>query len=104
MTAGTSVCRYIRQWIRHLRRQLAIAITVDKFLKLLNGYLQEFGYGKLEMVTEDELKECLRHIAVEIIVKDGKEVVWLWGGRLRRRLFNRIIDATIQEGEVGVCW
>jgi len=80
MTADTSACRYIRQWIRHLRRELAIAITVDKFLKLLNGYLQDFGYGKLEMVTEDELKECLRHIStIEIAIKDGEEVVWLWG-------------------------
>ena len=71
MTADTSACRYIRQWIRHLRRELAIAITVDEFLKLLNDYLQEFGYGKLEMVTEDELKECLRYIStIEIAIKD----------------------------------
>jgi hypothetical protein len=102
MTADTSACRYIRQWIRHLKRRLAIAIKVDEFLKLLNDYLQEFGYGKLEEVTEDELKQCLRHVAVEIIVKDGKEVVWLWGGRLRHRLFDRIIEMAAKNGEVSV--
>jgi len=84
---------------------LTVAITVDEFLKLLNRYLRDFGYGKLETVTEDELKECLRHIStIEIAIKDGEEVVWLWGGQLRHRLFNRIIDIAIQEGEVGVCW
>jgi hypothetical protein len=100
----TSVCRYIRQWIGVLRRQLAAAITVDKLLKILNGYLRDVGYGKLEKVTEDELKECLRRIGtVEVIVKDGKEVVWLWSGRRLRELVNRIVDIAVQEGEVNMC-
>ena len=87
-----------------LRRQLTAAITVDTFLKILNGYLEDVGYGKLEKVTEDELKECLRRIGtVEVIVKDGKEVVWLWGGRRLRELVNRIVDIATQEGEINVC-
>jgi len=100
----TSVCRYIRRWIGALRRQLTAAITVDELLKTLNGYLRDVGYGKLEKVTEDELKECLRRIGtVEVIVKDGKEVVWLWGGRRLRELVNRIVDIAAQEGEVSMC-
>jgi hypothetical protein len=102
--ANTSVCRYIRQWISVLRRQMTVAITTDELLKKLNGYLRDVGYGRLERVTEDELKQCLKHIStVEIITKSGKEVVWLWGSRLRRRLLNMIIDIVIQEGEVNVC-
>jgi hypothetical protein len=66
--------------------------------------LKDVGYGKLEKVAEDELKECLRHIGtVEVIVKDGKEVVWLWGNRRQRKLFYRIIDIAVQEGEVNMC-
>jgi hypothetical protein len=70
----------------------------------MNGFLRDVGYGKLEKVTESELKECLKRIStVETVVKDGKEVLWLWGGQLRRRLFNRIIDVAVKEGEVNVC-
>jgi hypothetical protein len=102
MTAA-NVCRYIRRWISALRRQLTAAITVDKLLKILNGYLEDVGYGRLEKVAEDELKECLRRIGtVEIIVKDGKEVVWLWGGRRMRELVNRIVEMTARGGEVAV--
>jgi len=98
-----SICRYIRRWISVLRRQLTAAITVDELLKILNGYLRDVGYGRLERVTEDELKECLRRInTVEVIAKGGKEVVWLWGGRRLRELINRIVDVAVQEGEVVV--
>jgi hypothetical protein len=101
--AMTDVCRFVRWWIAGLRRDMCVAISIDELLEQMNGFLRDVGYGKLEAVTESELKECLKHInTVEIIIKDGKEVVWLWGGRLRRRLFNKIVEKAAEDGEVVV--
>ena len=101
--AVTDVCRYIRKWINSLRKEACVAITVDALLELMNGYLEAVGYGNLEKVTEADLKECLkRNKTVEIVVKDGDEVLWLWGGRSRRELFDRIIKMTVKNGEVSV--
>ncbi len=99
----TNVCRFVRLWITGLRRDMCVAVSVDELLEQMNGFLEDVGYGKLEKVTEGEVKECLKHIStVEILVKDGKEVLWLWGGRLRSRLFNRIIEKAVENGEVVV--
>ncbi|MFZ8840135.1 MAG: hypothetical protein ACO2PM_14740 [Pyrobaculum sp.] len=101
--AVTDVCRYVRRWINSLRRDMCIAISVDELLELMNGYLEAVGYGNLEKVTEADLKGCLkRSKTVEIVVKDGGEVLWLWGGRRRRELFDRIIKMTVKNGEVSV--
>ncbi len=101
--AVTSVCRFVRQWIAGLRRDMYVAVTVDELLEQMNGFLRDVGYGKLESITEGELKECLKHIpTVEVIVKDGKEILWLWGGRLRSRLINKIIEKTVRDGEAAV--
>jgi hypothetical protein len=101
----TDVCRFVRLWITGLRRDMCVAVSVDELLEQLNGFLEDVGYGRLEKVTESELKECLKHIStVEVVVKDGKEVLWLWGGRLRGRLFNKIIEKAAENGEAGVVW
>ena len=100
--ADAAVCRYVRRWINVLRSDLCVAISLDKLLKLLNGYLKEVGYGNLEAVTVDDLKKCLnRDRTVEIFSKDGKEVVWLWSGQRRRELINRIVDVAVKEEEVA---
>jgi hypothetical protein len=99
----TDVCRYVRQWVNSLRRDMCVAISVDELLELMNSYLEAVGYGSLEKVTESGLKECLkRNKTVEAVVKDGKEVLWLWGGRRRRELLDRIVEMAVKNGEVSV--
>lgn len=96
----TDVCRFVRWWITGLRRDMCVAVSVDELLEQLNGFLEDVCYGRLEKVTESELKECLRRIStVEVVVKDGKG---LWGGRLRGRLFNKIIEMAAENGEAAV--
>ncbi len=99
----TDVCRFVRQWIAGLRRDMYVAVTVDELLDQMNFFLDHEGYGKLEKVTEGELKECLKHIpTVEIIVLSGKEVLWLWGNQLRSRLINKIIEKAAENGAAVV--
>ncbi len=101
--AVTNVCRFVRWWITGLRRDMYVAVAVDELLDQMNWFLEHVGYGKLEKVAEGELKECLKHIpTVEIIVKDGNEVLWLWGGRLRGRLLSRIIKKAAEDGGVAI--
>jgi len=99
----TDVCRYVRRWINSLRKDECIAISVDELLELMNTYLKAVGYGNLEKVAEGDLKECLkRSKTVEMVVKDGGEVLWLWGGRRRRELFDMIIQKAVKDGKVYV--
>ncbi len=98
--AQKNVCRFIRQWITGLRRDMYVAATVDELLDQMNFFLDHKGYGKLEKVTEGELKECLKHIST--IVKDGDDVLWLWGNQLRSRLINKIIEKAAENGAAVV--
>jgi len=103
MGAMTDVCRYVRRWINSLRKDECIAISVDELLELMNTYLKAVGYGNLEKVAGSDLKECLkRSKTVEMVVKDGGEVLWLWGGRRRRELFDMIIQKAVKDGKVYV--
>ena len=100
--AMTDVCRYIRKWINSLRKEACVAITVDALLEQLNTYLEVVGYGDLKKVAESDLKECLKRSKTVEMIKDGKEVLWLWGGRRRRELFDVIIQKAVKDGEVYV--
>jgi hypothetical protein len=102
------ICRYIYQWIDDLRNDLYVAVRIDRFLQLANGYLEEVGVddidGELESVSESDLKECIKYDSTVKIVKarDGTEVLILWGDWRLYDLVNKIIEVAAKEGETAV--
>jgi len=100
----SAICKYIYQWIDDLRSDIYIAVRVDRFLELINGYLQETSGDGVEKVTEDDLKTCTRFDDSITIAKarDGTEVLLLWSGWRLYDLVSMIIETATREGEVAV--
>jgi len=99
------VCVYIRRWIDSLRGDLYVAVSAERLLELMNGYLEEVGEDDLDVseVTKEDLKRCLKHDdTIRFATKDGKEVLWLWGGWRLHSLIDRVIEIAAEEGEVDV--
>jgi hypothetical protein len=104
-TEPRAVCTYVKRWIDDLRSDMYVAITTEKLLELMNGYLKEVGEDDLdvETVTENDLKTCLRYDDTVKIVKtkDG-EVLLLWSGWRLYDLIDRVIETTAKEGETAI--
>jgi hypothetical protein len=102
----SDVCKYVKRWVDDLRSDMYVAITTEKLLELMNGYLKEVGEDDLdvETVTEDDLKTCLRYDDTVRIVrtKDNVDVLLLWSGWRLYDLIDRVIETTAREGETAI--
>jgi len=100
-----AVCRFVNQWIESYRDELYLAVPLDKLLELMNSYLEEAGGDGLDVseVTKEDVKMCLKNDdTVEIVsTKDGREVLWLWGGRRLRDMVSRVAELADRWGEVA---
>jgi hypothetical protein len=97
-----AVCRYIREWIDSLRKDLYAAVSMERFLQMLNGFLEDVGEEGVEPpITREDVLACLkRDKAIKIVSsKDGKEVLMLWDVD---DLIDKIIEAAAREGEAAV--
>jgi hypothetical protein len=99
-----AVCRYIRQWIDTYRNDMYIAVALDRLLQLMNSYLEEVGEEGLDNVkiTKEDVKKCIDSTVKVVAADNGREVLWLWGGRLLRDVINKIIAMAGREGEAAV--
>ena len=103
-TQADAVCRYIRQWIDAYRNDMYLAIALDRLLELMNSYLEEVGEEGLDNVkiTKEDVKKCIDGTVKVVAADNGREVLWLWGGRLFRDVINKIIAVAGREGEAVV--
>jgi hypothetical protein len=102
---NAATCVYIRRWIDSLRSNLHLAVSVEKLLDLMNGYLEEVGEDDLDIskVTKEDLKRCLKYDdTVKFIETKKGEVLWLWDGWRLHNLINRIIEVAAEEGKAEV--
>jgi hypothetical protein len=100
-----AVCVYIRRWIDSLRSDLYVAVSIERLLHLLNGYLEEVGEDDLDVakVAKEDLKRCLKYDDTVKFVETKKgEVLWLWDGWRLHNLIDRIVEMASKEGEVAV--
>ena len=93
-------CKYIKQWIDDLRSDMYMAIALDKFIEMINGYLDTIG--EKDEITKEDVKTCIRYDdTVKIMDVNGKEVLWLWGGWRLHDLIRRVAEVAAKEGEVS---
>jgi len=99
-----AVCRLVNQWIESYRDELYLAVPLDRLLKLMNSYLEEVGEEGLDNVkiTKEDVKKCIDDTVKLVVADNGREVLWLWGGRLFRDVINKIIAVAGREGEAAV--
>ena len=70
----------------------------------MNSYLEEVGEEGLDNVkiTKEDVKKCIDDTVKLVVADNGREVLWLWGGRLFRDVINKIIAVAGREGEAAV--
>jgi len=101
-----AVCAEVKNWIDDLRRDMYMAMVLDRFIDLVNGYLetvaQEHGAEAVK-IAKDDVGACLKYDDTVKIVKakNGVEVLWLWGGWRLYEVVDRIIEFTAKEGEAA---
>ena len=97
-------CKYIRQWIDDLRGDMYMAVALDRFIHLVNGYLEAVAQDSIETVkiTKEDVYACLKYDGtVKIMDVDGREVLWLWGGWRLHDLMHKVAEAAAEKGEVA---
>ena len=93
-------CKYIKQWIDDLRSDMYMAVALDKFIEMINGYLDTIG--EKDEITKEDVKTCIRYDdTVKIMDVNGKEVLWLWGGWRLHDLIRRVAEVAAKESEVS---
>ena len=93
-------CKYIKQWIDDLRSDMYMAVALDKFIEMINGYLDTIG--EKGEITKEDVKTCIRYDdTVKIMDVNGKEVLWLWGGWRLHDLMHRAAEVAAKESEVA---
>jgi hypothetical protein len=103
MTAATlpAICRHVRQWIDNYRSDLYIAVALDKFIEMINGYLDTIGEGG--KVTKEDVKTCVKYDdTVKIVEVRGGGVLLLWSGWRLHDLIDRAVELAAEEGEAAV--
>jgi len=99
-TEPRMVCKYIKQWIDNYRSDLYIAVTLDKFIEMINGYLDTIG--EKGEITKEDVKTCIKYDdTVKIMDVNGKEVMWLWHGWRLHDLMHRVAEVAAKESEVA---
>jgi hypothetical protein len=94
-------CKYIRQWIDDLRGDMYMAVALDRFIQLVDGYLETVVQETVK-ITKEDVYACLKYDdTVKIIDIDGREVLWLWGGWRLHDLMRRVAEVAAKEGEVS---
>jgi len=70
----------------------------------MNSYLEEVGEEGLDVseVTKEDVKKCIDGTVKLVVADNGREVLWLWGGRLFRDVVSKIIAVAGREGEAAV--
>jgi hypothetical protein len=98
---SAAICRHVRQWIDDYRSDLYIAVAFDKFIEMVNGYLD--AVGQTDKVAKEDVKTCIRYDdTVKIMDVGGKEVLWLWDGWRLHDLIDRAVKLAAREGEAAV--
>lgn len=96
--AVSAKCRYVRRWISTLRSELYAAVSMERLLELLNGYLEDVGEDGVEgPLTRDDVAACLKD--AKIVTKGGREVVLLWGPD---DLIGKVVEAAAENGEAVI--
>jgi hypothetical protein len=98
------VCEVVRQTIDNMRSDVFLAVVLDEFVKYVNQHFEaeaEMGRGEAITVTVDDVKACIRHDdTIKIVEKDGKEVLWLWGGAYVQTLIEKVVEWAVEYREV----
>jgi hypothetical protein len=98
-------CKYIRQWIDDLRSDMYVAVALDRFIQLVDGYLETAAQERnveTVKITKEDVYACLKYDdTVKIVDVDGREVLWLWGGWRLHDLMRRVAEVAAKEGEVS---
>jgi len=94
-------CRYVKLWVDNYRSDVYVAVALDKFVEMVNGYLSTIGEGL--KITKEDVKMCLRYDdTVKIVDVNGKEVLWLWNGWRLYDMINKAVEAAAKEGEASI--
>jgi len=99
-------CKYIRQWVDDLRGDMYMAVALDRFIHLVNGYLETVAQERnveTVKITKEDVYTCLKYDdTVKIMDVNGREVLWLWGGWRLHEMIDRIAELAAKEGEIAI--
>ena len=98
--AVATICKHVNRWIDSYRSDLYVAVALDKFVEMINGFLK--ATGEDIDVTKEDVKRCLRWDDIKVVDVDGREVLWLWGGWRLYDLIDRAAKYAAKDGEVAV--
>jgi 2',3'-cyclic-nucleotide 2'-phosphodiesterase (5'-nucleotidase family) len=101
VTAMTSaICKHVKRWIDSYRSDLYLAVALEKFAAMVNGYLD--AAGEAVRITKDDVKTCIKYDdTVRVVDVNGREVLWLWSGWRLYDMIDRVAEVASKEGEVA---
>jgi 2',3'-cyclic-nucleotide 2'-phosphodiesterase (5'-nucleotidase family) len=101
MATQLAICKYVKQWIDDYRSDLYLAVELDRFTAMIDGYLDTVG--EAVKITKEDVKTCLKYDdTVKIMDVDGKEVLWLWDGWRLYSFIDKVANLASKYGEVWV--